>query len=72
MARYKCIITSDWSLGREYDTDTSSALRAAEQYGRCEGGERVTVYTRRGKPVSAAAWTPEDGGHYYRTYLPED
>ena len=39
---------------REYETSSRSAMRAAKQFGRCEGGERVTVWTRGGKAISRA------------------
>ena len=65
---YKCIIWSNSSNGREYDVDTKSAYKAAQKYGRCEGGEVVQIRTMRsGKVISEARWTSEDGGKYYRT-----
>ena len=54
---------------REYETDSRSAMRAAERYGRCEGGERVTVWTRGGRAISQVQWSPEDGGRYLRVAL---
>ena len=42
---------------REYETSSRSAMRAAKQFGRCEGGERVTV------------WTPENDGKYIRVQI---
>ena len=67
MNMYKCIIWSNSSNGREYDVDTKSAYKAAQEYGRCEGGEVVQIRTRSGRVISEARWTPEDGGKYYRT-----
>lgn len=67
MNMYKCIIWSNGSSGREYDVDTKSAYKAAQHYGRCEGGEVVQIRTTSGKAISEARWTPEDGGKYYRT-----
>ena len=64
---YKCIIRSNSSNGREYDVNTRSAYKAAQKYGRCEGGEVVQIWTRSGKVISEARWTPENGGKYYRT-----
>ena len=64
---YKCVIWSNSSTGREYEVHTRSALKAAQMYGRCEGGEVVQIRTRSGKVISEARWTPEDGGKYYRT-----
>lgn len=65
---YKCIIWSNSSKGREYDVNTKSAYKAAQKYGRGEGGEVVQIRTMRsGKVISEARWTPEDGGKYYRT-----
>lgn len=54
---------------REYEGSSRSAMRAAEQFGRCEGGERVTVWTRGGKAISRVVWTPEDGGKYIRVQI---
>lgn len=51
---------------REYEASSRSAMRAAEQFGRREGGERVTVWTRGGKAISQVVWSPEDGGRYLR------
>ena len=64
----KCIIDSDSSFPRTYDVKTKSAMKCAKEYGRCEGGEIVRVYAPRGKLISEARWTPEDGGRYYRAY----
>ena len=47
------------------------SARLSDQYGRCEGGEVVTVTNKSGRVLSRAAWTPEDGGHYYRVFVPE-
>ena len=67
MKQYKAIITSNSSDAREYIVSSSSAMRAAQEYGRCEGGEVVTVTTvKSGRDVSRVRWTPEDGGRYYR------
>ena len=65
---YKCIIWSNSSNGREYDVNTKSAYKAAQKYGRCEGGEVVQIRTApSGKVISEVRWTSEDGGKYYRT-----
>lgn len=64
---YLCKIYSNSSTGREYDVDTRSAYRAAHIYGRCEYGETIEIYSKRdGRLLSAARWTPENGGYYYR------
>lgn len=64
---YKCVIWSDSSNSREYETTTRSAAKAAMLYGRCEGGEVVQVQTMTtGRVLSEARWTPEDGGKYIR------
>lgn len=65
MRKYRAIIWSDSSNGREYIVTTSNALKVAEAYGRCEAGEVVEISTLCGRVVSRAAWTPE-GGRYYR------
>lgn len=72
MKRYVCTIESNSSFPRVYDVTTSSALKCAEMYGRCEGGEVVTVETKHGRVVSMARWTMENGGHYYRAFVPRD
>lgn len=66
MKTYTCIIYSNSSKGREYEVATTSAMKCANEYGRCEGGEVVTVYRKNGAPISQVRWTPEDGGKYYR------
>ena len=65
----KCVIESNISYPREYDVKTSSAMKCADAYGRCEGGEIVTVYSPSGKPLSQVRWTPQDGGRYYRAFI---
>ena len=67
--KYKVVITSNFSLGREYETDSRSALKAAEQYGRFEGGEVVTVCNKSGRVIDKAVFTPEDGGKYVKVAL---
>lgn len=62
----KCVIWSNSSNGREYDVKTSSAMKCAQEYGRCEGGEVVQVLSPSGKVLSEVRWTPENGGKYYR------
>ena len=66
---YKCIITSNSSAGREYDVNTKSALKAAQEFGRCEGGETVTITTKGGRELSRVIWTPESGGRYIRVNI---
>ena len=67
MKQYKAIIESNNMDSREYIVDSKSAMKAAQAYGRCEGGEVVRVVTiRSGRVLSEVRWTPEDGGHYYR------
>ncbi|HIS84625.1 MAG TPA: hypothetical protein IAB50_03480 [Candidatus Faecivicinus avistercoris] len=67
--KYIITIASNASHEREYPTDSRSAMKAAEQYGRCEGGETVTVWTKSGKEISRVVWTPEGGGRYLRVAL---
>lgn len=67
MKQYKAIIESNNMDSREYIVDSKSAMKAAQAYGRCEGGEIVTVTTiKSGRVLSRVRWTPEDGGRYYR------
>ena len=69
MYKYKCVVWSDSSYGREYNVNTRSALKAAQQYGRCEGGEVVQIRTQSGRVISEARWTPEGGGKYFRATI---
>ena len=67
MKQYKAIIESNSADAREYIVSSSSAMKAAQEYGRAEGGEVVTVTTvKSGRILSRVRWTPEDGGRYYR------
>lgn len=67
---YICKITSNSSLEREYEVKTKSAMKCAQEFGRCEGGEVVTVSTKKsGKVLSCAMWTPKNGGEYYRAQI---
>ena len=68
MGKYRVIITSNFSHGREYETDSKSAMAAAKLYGRCEGGETVSVTTKHGRIISQVFCTPE-GGEYYRAFV---
>lgn len=64
---YKCVIWSNSSNGREYEVKTKSAMKAAAELGRCEGGEVVQIETMTtGRVISRVKWTPEDGGKYLR------
>jgi hypothetical protein len=65
--KYICRISSNSSTGREYEVETKSATKCAERFGRYEGGEVVTVYSRSGRVLSEVRYSPEDGGKYYRT-----
>lgn len=59
---YICIIESNTSYPREYRVTTSSAMRCAQLYGHCEGGEVVTVHrARSGKVLSRVRWYPVTG-----------
>ena len=57
MKKYIITVVSNSTNEREYETSSRSAMRAAKQFGRCEGGERVTV------------WTPENDGKYIRVQI---
>ena len=64
--KYIITITSNCSNGREYETDSKSAMKAAEQYGRYEGGEIIQVKNKSGKVLSEVRYSSENGGGYYR------
>ena len=67
---YKCIIWSNSSHDREYTVASKSAMRAAMELGRCEGGEVVQIETMTtGRVLSRVQWTPEDGGKYIRVTI---
>ena len=67
---YICKITSNSSLEREYEVKTKSAMKCAQEFGRCEGGEIVTVMTKKScRILSCVMWTPEDGGKYFRAHV---
>lgn len=56
---YKCIVYSNHSLGREYEVTTTSAIKAARLYGRCELGETVDIRRKRTHELlSRAVWHP--------------
>lgn len=65
----KCEIWSNSSNGREYEVKTSSAMKCAAEFGRCEGGEVVQVLSPSGKVLSEVRWTPEGGVKYYRVVV---
>ena len=56
------ITAAIWHWNVYYET----AIKAAMDLGRCEGGEVVRMYNKAGRLLSEARWTPEDGGKYYR------
>lgn len=67
---YICKVYSNSSHERVYEVETKSAMKCAQEYGRCEGGEVVTVVTKKsGRILSCAMWTPEDGGKYFRAQI---
>lgn len=79
MGKYRCRIVSDnlehW---REFDVDTTSAMRCAEQYGLGEDGERIVVYHKRtAEVISAVEWVwkflaeghEQPEGFYRKLYL---
>lgn len=72
MSRYICTVWSPSTYAREYTVTTSSAYKAAQDFGRGEGGEVVEITRpRSGRVVSAAMWSSE-GRRYYRVYCGGD
>lgn len=70
MPKYRCVIWSNSSLGREYEVETTSACKAAMKYGRCEFGEVVEIHRKRtNQLLSRAEWSPELH-NYYNCYIP--
>lgn len=70
--KYICRISSNSSAGREYEVETKSAMKCAERFGRYEGGEIVTVTNKHGRVIDRAAYSPEDGGKYYKVTFEPD
>lgn len=67
---YKCVIWSDSTHEREYTVTSKSAMRAAMELGRCEGGEVVQIETlTTGRILSRVQWLPENGGKYIRVCI---
>lgn len=70
MKKYKCVIWSNSSYPREYEVSTRSAMKAAKDLGRCEGGEVVQIEAlTTGRVLSRVLWSPQDGGGYYRVTI---
>ena len=69
LMKYIVVIYSNSTHQREYETNSRSALKAADKFGRCEAGEVVIVKMKNGKIVSRSAWTPENGGRYFLTTI---
>ncbi len=66
---YKCTIKSNSSYPREYTMESKSAMKAAELWGRAEGGEVITVTTMGGKRISRVMWVPDNGGKYIKVEI---
>ena len=64
----KAIIKSNNSHCREYNVKSRSAIVAARELGRCEGGEMVEIRTNKGKLIDKALWSCEDQ-KYFRVCL---
>jgi hypothetical protein len=61
---YVCTVSSNTTEDRQYVVSTRSAMACAKEYGRCEGGESVTVRTLQGKPLSRVLWSMEEKKYY--------
>lgn len=61
---YKAIRWSNSSNGNEYEVNTKSAYKVAQEFGRCEDGEVVQVCAKSGKLISEARWSSEDNKYY--------
>ena len=53
---YLCYINSNNTEERIYTVTTRSAMKAAQKYGRCEGGEQITIRTHSGQTLSKVIW----------------
>ena len=49
MSKYYCCVESNSTLGRLYEVDYQSIKKAIAEFGRCEFGERITIYRKRSK-----------------------
>lgn len=76
MGKYKCLITSDNTSPREYEVNTTSAVRAAYNLGCAESNETVTVYRKRTLEIlSRAMWGVSEREYYlvsHPKYLEEE
>ena len=54
--KYTAIIESNTSYPMEIETDSRNVLLIANEYGRAESGESVTVKSKAGKTLSRAVW----------------
>ena len=59
MADYKCIVASNSTHDREYTIEHTDILQAAQDLGRAEGGETVTIYNATGDYLRRAIWDVE-------------
>ena len=70
MKKYKCIIWSNSSYPREYEVNSKSAMKAAKDLGRCEGGEVVQIETlTTGRVLSRVIRNPEKRSEYIRVTI---
>lgn len=66
---YKCTIESNSSRPRCYNVMSTSAMHAAQCYGRAEDGETVTIERiRSGKVLSRVKWD-SSGKKYIRVTI---
>lgn len=59
MKYYTCTIFSNSSIDRIYKVTTTSAMKCANLYGRCEFGEQVIV-SNGSKEISRVIWNSEE------------
>ena len=70
--KYNVVIWSDLRPVRWYETNSRSAMKAANRFGRFERGEVVQVQNKHGRVISEVHYSPEDGGMYYRVLTEDD
>ena len=61
---YMCTVSSNNTEDREYLVNVRSAMMCADKYGRAESGEKVTVRTLQGKPLSCVLCSDTDRKYY--------
>lgn len=66
--KYICTVDNDsLAYPREFEVETSSALKAARDHGYGEDSDVICIYTKSGELISKAMWDIENK-KYYRCF----